>query len=51
MDSTKTPLITHALPVIANVQLAVEVLILSVFLAQSLDSIKQPQQAVCFLVI
>jgi len=45
-DSTKTPLITYALPAIANVQVAAKVLILSVFLAQSLDSIKPPQQTV-----
>ena len=51
MDSTKTPLTTYALPVTANAQLAVEVLILNAFLAQSLDSIKQPQQAVCSLAI
>ena len=51
MDSTKTPLTTYALPVTANAQLAVEVLILNAFLAQSLDSIKQPQQAACSLAI
>ena len=51
MDSTRIHLITYALPAIVNAQLAAEALTLSAFLAQSLDSIKQPQQAVCSLAI
>jgi len=51
MDSTRIHLITYALPAIVNAQLAAEALTLSAFLAQSLDSIKQPQRVVCFLAI